>query len=135
VVADDRRAQGPSRLSQANTISQQLSSLLQATQQQQLVAIVVITLVAPGLLVWFIQTITAPLLISRHVSHLASNEGDLTQQMRIDTHQELIELGRHLNAFLGKLRAMVQGSKQIGQQVHQQARGMKQTADASVQPG
>ncbi|WP_439825123.1 methyl-accepting chemotaxis protein [Aeromonas caviae] len=118
-------------LSQANTISQQLGSLLQATQQQQLVVIVVITLVALGLLVWFIQTITAPLsLISRHVSHLASNEGDLTQQMRIDTHQELIELGRHLNAFLGKLRAMVQGSKQIGQQVHQQARGMKQTADA-----
>ena len=47
-------------LSQANTISQQLGSLLQATQQQQLVAIVVITLVALGLLVWFIQTITAP---------------------------------------------------------------------------
>ncbi|ORQ07800.1 hypothetical protein B7945_15835, partial [Vibrio cholerae] len=84
---------------QANTISQQLGILVQATQQQQLVAIVVITLVALGLLVWFIQTITAPLsLISRHVSHLASNEGDLTQQMRIDTHQELIELVRHLNA-------------------------------------
>ncbi len=49
--------------------------------------------------------------------------------MRIDTHQELIELGGHLNAFLGKLRGMVQGSKQIGQQVHQQAQGMKQTAD------
>ncbi|AHE48230.1 methyl-accepting chemotaxis protein [Aeromonas hydrophila 4AK4] len=118
-------------LSQANTISNQLGSLLQATQQQQLMAMVVITLVALGLLVWFIQSITAPLsLISRHVSHLASNEGDLTQQMRIDTHQELIELGRHLNAFLGKLRAMVQGSKQVGQQVHQQARGMKQTANA-----
>ncbi len=118
-------------LSQANTISNQLGSLLQATQQQQLMAIVAITLVALALLVWFIQTITAPLsLISRHVSHLASNEGDLTQQMQIDTHQELIELGRHLNAFLGKLRAMVQGSKRIGQQVHQQARGMKQTADA-----
>ena len=118
-------------LSQANTISNQLGSLLQATQQQQLMAIVVITLVALALLVWFIQTITAPLsLISRHVSHLASNEGDLTQQMQIDTHQELIELGGYLNAFLGKLRAMVQGSKQIGQQVHQQARGMKQTADA-----
>lgn len=35
-------------LSQANTISQQLGSLLQATQQQQLVAIVVITLAAAG---------------------------------------------------------------------------------------
>ncbi|MFM5214587.1 methyl-accepting chemotaxis protein [Aeromonas hydrophila] len=117
-------------LSQANTISNQLGDLLQATQQQQLVAIVVITLLALALLIWFIQTITAPLsLISRHVSHLSSNEGDLTQQMRIDTHQELIELGGHLNAFLGKLRGMVQGSKQIGQQVHQQAQGMKQTAD------
>ncbi|WP_017411120.1 methyl-accepting chemotaxis protein [Aeromonas hydrophila] len=117
-------------LSQANTISKQLGDLLQATQQQQLIAIVVITLLALALLIWFIQTITAPLsLISRHVSHLSSNEGDLTQQMRIDTHQELIELGGHLNAFLGKLRGMVQGSKQIGQQVHQQAQGMKQTAD------
>ncbi|WDF90346.1 methyl-accepting chemotaxis protein [Aeromonas hydrophila] len=117
-------------LSQANTISNQLGDLLQATQQQQLIAIVVITLLALVLLIWFIQTITAPLsLISRHVSHLSSNEGDLTQQMRIDTHQELIELGDHLNAFLGKLRGMVQGSKQIGQQVHQQAQGMKQTAD------
>jgi methyl-accepting chemotaxis protein len=47
-------------LSQANTISNQLGSLLQATQQQQLMAIVVITLVALALLVWFIQTITAP---------------------------------------------------------------------------
>ncbi|CAJ1791091.1 TPA: methyl-accepting chemotaxis protein [Aeromonas hydrophila] len=117
-------------LSQANTISNQLGDLLQTTQQQQLIAIVVITLLALSLLIWFIQTITAPLsLISRHVSHLSSNEGDLTQQMRIDTHQELIELGGHLNAFLGKLRGMVQGSKQIGQQVHQQAQGMKQTAD------
>ncbi|HGE8269271.1 TPA: methyl-accepting chemotaxis protein [Aeromonas hydrophila] len=117
-------------LSQANIISNQLGDLLQATQQQQLIAIVVITLLALALLIWFIQTITAPLsLISRHVSHLSSNEGDLTQQMRIDTHQELIELGGHLNAFLGKLRGMVQGSKQIGQQVHQQAQGMKQTAD------
>ncbi|MGU5847948.1 methyl-accepting chemotaxis protein [Aeromonas hydrophila] len=117
-------------LSQANTISNQLGDLLQATQQQQLIAIVVVTLLALALLIWFIQTITAPLsLISRHVSHLSSNEGDLTQQMRIDTHQELIELGGHLNAFLGKLRGMVQGSKQIGQQVHQQAQGMKQTAD------
>ncbi|KHN57254.1 methyl-accepting chemotaxis protein [Aeromonas hydrophila] len=117
-------------LNQANTISNQLGDLLQATQQQQLIAIVVITLLALVLLIWFIQTITAPLsLISRHVSHLSSNEGDLTQQMRIDTHQELIELGGHLNAFLGKLRGMVQGSKQIGQQVHQQAQGMKQTAD------
>ncbi|APJ16829.1 TPA: methyl-accepting chemotaxis protein [Aeromonas hydrophila] len=117
-------------LSQANTISNQLGDLLQATQQQQLITIVVITLLALALLIWFIQTITAPLsLISRHVSHLSSNEGDLTQQMRIDTHQELIELGGHLNAFLGKLRGMVQGSKQIGQQVHQQAQGMKQTAD------
>ncbi|WP_421186520.1 methyl-accepting chemotaxis protein [Aeromonas hydrophila] len=117
-------------LSQAYTISNQLGDLLQATQQQQLIAIVVITLLALALLIWFIQTITAPLsLISRHVSHLSSNEGDLTQQMRIDTHQELIELGGHLNAFLGKLRGMVQGSKQIGQQVHQQAQGMKQTAD------
>ncbi|MGL6334550.1 methyl-accepting chemotaxis protein [Aeromonas jandaei] len=117
-------------LSKARTISNDLGALLQDAQQQQVMAMGVITLLVLGLLIWFIQTITAPLaLISRHVSHLSSNEGDLTQKIEIDTHAELIELGRHLNAFLGKLRGMVQNSKEIGQQVNDQARGMKQTAN------
>lgn len=117
-------------LDKARTISSELGALLVDAQQQQIVAMGGITLLVLGLLVWFIQTITAPLsLISRHVGHLSSNEGDLTQQMEIDTHQELINLGSQLNAFLGKLRGMVQMSKGIGQQVYQQAREMKHTAD------
>ncbi|WP_270693684.1 MULTISPECIES: methyl-accepting chemotaxis protein [unclassified Aeromonas] len=117
-------------LGKARTISRELGALLVDAQQQQIVAMGGITLLVLGLLVWFIQTITAPLsLISRHVGHLSSNEGDLTQQMEIDTHQELIDLGSQLNAFLGKLRGMVQMSKGIGQQVYQQAREMKHTAD------
>ncbi|WP_429057499.1 methyl-accepting chemotaxis protein [Aeromonas jandaei] len=121
-------------LSKARSISSDLGALLQDAQQQQVMAMGVITLLVLGLLIWFIQTITAPLaLISRHVSHLSSNEGDLTQKIEIDTHAELIELGRHLNAFLGKLRGMVQSSKEIGQQVNDQARGMKQTANTMRQ--
>ncbi|KAE9625301.1 methyl-accepting chemotaxis protein [Aeromonas veronii] len=117
-------------LSKAHAISNELGSLLVDAQRQQIIAMGGITLLVLGLLVWFIQTITAPLsLISRHVGHLSSNEGDLTQQMEIDTHQELIDLGSQLNAFLGKLRGMVQMSKGIGQQVYQQAREMKHTAD------
>ncbi|MFQ1617077.1 methyl-accepting chemotaxis protein [Aeromonas veronii] len=117
-------------LSKAHAISNELGALLVDAQRQQIIAMGGITLLVLGLLVWFIQTITAPLsLISRHVSHLSSNEGDLTQQMEIDTHQELIDLGSQLNAFLGKLRGMVQMSKGIGQQVYQQAREMKHTAD------
>ncbi|WP_420939407.1 methyl-accepting chemotaxis protein [Aeromonas veronii] len=117
-------------LSKAHAISNELGTLLVDGQRQQIIAMGGITLLVMGLLVWFIQTITAPLsLISRHVGHLSSNEGDLTQQMEIDTHQELIDLGSQLNAFLGKLRGMVQMSKGIGQQVYQQAREMKHTAD------
>ncbi|MEN3758281.1 methyl-accepting chemotaxis protein [Aeromonas veronii] len=117
-------------LSKAHAISNELGTLLVDAQRQQIIAMGGITLLVLGLLVWFIQTITAPLsLISRHVCHLSSNEGDLTQQMEIDTHQELIDLGSQLNAFLGKLRGMVQMSKGIGQQVYQQAREMKHTAD------
>ncbi|WP_421288653.1 methyl-accepting chemotaxis protein [Aeromonas veronii] len=117
-------------LSKAHAISNELGALLVDAQRQQIIAMGGITLLVLGLLVWFIQTITAPLsLISRHVGHLSSNEGDLTQQMEIDTHQELIDLGSQLNAFLGKLRSMVQMSKGIGQQVYQQAREMKHTAD------
>ncbi|WP_279505907.1 methyl-accepting chemotaxis protein [Aeromonas veronii] len=117
-------------LSKAHAISNELGTLLVDAQRQQIIAMGGITLLVLGLLVWFIQTITAPLsLISRHVGYLSSNEGDLTQQMEIDTHQELIDLGAQLNAFLGKLRGMVQMSKGIGQQVYQQAREMKHTAD------
>ncbi|WP_429214945.1 methyl-accepting chemotaxis protein [Aeromonas veronii] len=117
-------------LGKAHAISSELGALLVDGQRQQIIAMGGITLLVLGLLVWFIQTITAPLsLISRHVGHLSSNEGDLTQQMEIDTHQELIDLGSQLNAFLGKLRGMVQMSKGIGQQVYQQAREMKHTAD------
>ncbi|MDR5015458.1 methyl-accepting chemotaxis protein [Aeromonas veronii] len=117
-------------LSKAHAISNELGTLLVDAQRQQIIAMGGITLLVLGLLVWFIQTITAPLsIISRHVGHLSSNEGDLTQQMEIDTHQELIDLGAQLNAFLGKLRGMVQMSKGIGQQVYQQAREMKHTAD------
>ncbi|MFQ2026819.1 methyl-accepting chemotaxis protein [Aeromonas veronii] len=117
-------------LSKAHAISNELGTLLVDAQRQQIIAMGGITLLVLGLLVWFIQTITAPLsLISRHVGHLSSNEGDLTQQMEIDTHRELIDLGSQLNAFLGKLRGMVQMSKGIGQQVYQQAREMKHTAD------
>ena len=117
-------------LSKAHAISNELGALLVDALRQQIIAMGGITLLVLGLLVWFIQTITAPLsLISRHVGHLSSNEGDLTQQMEIDTHQELIDLGSQLNAFLGKLRGMVQMSKGIGQQVYQQAREMKHTAD------
>ncbi|MFM5240032.1 methyl-accepting chemotaxis protein [Aeromonas veronii] len=117
-------------LGKAHAISNELGTLLVDAQRQQIIAMGGITLLVLGLLVWFIQTITAPLsLISRHVGHLSSNEGDLTQQMEIDTHQELIDLGAQLNAFLGKLRGMVQMSKGIGQQVYQQAREMKHTAD------
>ncbi|WP_323896883.1 methyl-accepting chemotaxis protein [Aeromonas allosaccharophila] len=117
-------------LDKAHAISNELGTLLVDAQRQQIIAMGGITLLVLGLLVWFIQTITAPLsLISRHVGHLSSNEGDLTQQMEIDTHQELIDLGSQLNAFLGKLRGMVQMSKGIGQQVYQQAREMKHTAD------
>ncbi|MBL0631850.1 methyl-accepting chemotaxis protein [Aeromonas veronii] len=117
-------------LGKAHAISNELGALLVDAQRQQIIAMGGITLLVLGLLVWFIQTITAPLsLISRHVGHLSSNEGDLTQQMEIDTHQELIDLGSQLNTFLGKLRGMVQMSKGIGQQVYQQAREMKHTAD------
>ncbi|MGY3854697.1 methyl-accepting chemotaxis protein [Aeromonas aquatilis] len=117
-------------LGKAHAISNELGALLVDGQRQQIIAMGGITLLVLGLLVWFIQTITAPLsLISRHVGHLSSYEGDLTQQMEIDTHQELIDLGAQLNAFLGKLRGMVQMSKGIGQQVYQQAREMKHTAD------
>lgn len=121
-------------LGKVNAISQSLDTLLAQTQRSQLFSTLVITLVALGILWVFITSITAPLdKISRHVAHLASSEGDLTQHLAIDTHAELITLGRHINMFLGKLRSMVQECKEIGADVSRQSHAMQGNASGMRQ--
>jgi len=48
------------------------------------------------------------------VQNLASSEGDLTQDIRLDTHAELISLSKGFNQFIHKLKAMVTELKYVG---------------------
>lgn len=49
--------------------------------------------------------------VSDSVQALATQEGDLTQLIKVDTHAELIALAQGLNAFMQKLGEMIRVSK------------------------
>lgn len=105
-------------LAQVTQISEALRQRMQETLTSQLLVIMLVTAGALLLLWLFVGSITAPLTqIRRHMAQLASSEGDLTQRLQVDTHAELIALGKYLNEFITKLRTMVQTCKQIGEQV------------------
>jgi methyl-accepting chemotaxis protein len=78
----------------------------------------VVSILAIGLLVFLVRSITRPLdQIKDRMANLASAEGDLTHELSIDTHAELITLADSFNAFLAKLRGMVNDLKEINQAV------------------
>lgn len=58
------------------------------------------------------QSIVRPISrVADSVQALASNEGDLTQSIKVDTHAELIALAEGLNVFMQKLAEMITVSK------------------------
>lgn len=97
----------------------------------QLIVAAVLTLVAFGLVWVLVQSIVTPLQqLNRQVNQLASNDGDLTQMLTLDTHAELIELSNGFNGFMQKLRDMIEALKGVSREVHQASetnRGISQT--------
>ncbi len=93
------------------TIDQRVLGLL----SEQVVAAFVVTALAIGAVFLFIRSIVKPIkLLDARVHNLASSEGDLTQELRLDTHAELISLSKGFSLFVHKLRNMVDELKQIG---------------------
>jgi methyl-accepting chemotaxis protein len=105
-------------LASLQSVTNMLSKEVKATAQRQLMVGIVISILAIGLLVFLVRSITRPLdLIRDRMANLASAEGDLTRELSIDTHAELITLADSFNAFLAKLRGMVNDLKKINQAV------------------
>ncbi|WP_150912576.1 methyl-accepting chemotaxis protein [Marinobacter halotolerans] len=99
-----------------------LSAEVNATARNQALVGVLVSVIAIGILILLVRSVTRPLNeIRDRMKSLASAEGDLTRELKIDTHAELIELAGGFNQFLGRLRTMINDLKDVNAKVSQQA--------------
>lgn len=76
-------------------------------------AVVLIALAGVGSVV-LSKSISTPIeVVSKSIQDLATKDGDLTQKVEVDNHQELILLAQGLNSFMAKLAEMISGSKTL----------------------
>jgi len=103
-------------------ITSLLSAEVNATALKQALVGVLVSVIAIGLLVVLVRSMTRPLNeIRDRMKNLASAEGDLTSELKIDTHAELIDLARGFNQFMSRLRNMISDLKGVNAKVGQQA--------------
>ncbi|OZB17576.1 MAG: chemotaxis protein [Marinobacter sp. 34-60-7] len=109
-------------LASVTDITNLLSNEVATTAGRQTLVGSVVVLVAIGVLVLLVRSVTRPLdRIRDRMQNLASAEGDLTRELTIDTHAELIELAGGFNAFLARLREMINDLKEVNAKVREQA--------------
>ncbi len=111
-------------LAELADITQLLSDQVSATAARQLLVGIAVSVMALLGLVMLVRSVTRPLEeIRDRMQNLASSEGDLTHELNIDTHAELIALAGGFNQFLARLRAMVNDLKTVNVKVREQASG------------
>ena len=99
-----------------------LSSEVNTTAGRQTMVGALVSVVAILILVVLVRSVTKPLNeIRDRMKNLASAEGDLTSELDIDTHSELIELAGGFNQFPSRLREMINDLKDVNAKVSQQA--------------
>lgn len=109
-------------LAEVNAITDLLTTEVAATAGRQLMVGVLVSVIAVLVLVVLVRSVTRPLNeIRDRMKNLASAEGDLTRELSIDTHAELIELAGGFNNFLARLRGMINDLKAVNRKVSQQA--------------
>ncbi len=90
------------------------SNILEIVSMAIVIALVV-TLIVIAVVVLIVNSIVRPIKqLDEMVQNLASADGDLTQDIRLKTHAELISLSNGFNKFIVKLREMVQQLKIVG---------------------
>ncbi|MBJ6138378.1 methyl-accepting chemotaxis protein [Marinobacter litoralis] len=112
-------------LASVNDLTGLLSGEVASTAVRQAVVASIVVLVAIALLILLVRSVTRPLnTIRDRMQNLASAEGDLTRELNIDTHAELIELAGGFNQFLTRLRDMIRDLKEVNIKVRAQATDM-----------
>ncbi|WP_323752654.1 methyl-accepting chemotaxis protein [Marinobacter sp.] len=112
-------------LASVNEITGLLASEVNATATRQAMVATIVVLAALALLILLVRSVTRPLdEIRDRMQNLASAEGDLTRELAIDTHAELIALAGGFNRFLARLREMIGDLKEVNVKVRAQAADM-----------
>lgn len=102
-----KAALGPVR-----TINMLISSAIDALLATQLFVAVLATLAALGLIYVFTRSIIEPVRkVARRMEELAGQGGDLTQDIHINSHKELIQLSQAFNLFKEKVRDLLEQAK------------------------
>ncbi|MCL1482566.1 methyl-accepting chemotaxis protein [Marinobacter sp. M3C] len=109
-------------LAELDEITTLLSEEVAATAQRQLLVGIIVSILAVLLLIVVVRSVVRPLdEIRDRMNNLSSADGDLTRELDIDTHAELIDLAGGFNTFLRRLRDMINDLKAVNVRVHQQA--------------
>ena len=105
-------------LARASALVSELEDSFTSINTQQIVLAVIVTLIAIFIMTLIIKSIVQPLYELRtRIDNLASADGDLTQQLKLETHAELIALSGGFNLFLQKLRDMINELKNVSHEV------------------
>ncbi|RTR34776.1 methyl-accepting chemotaxis protein [Shewanella atlantica] len=106
----------------AMALNDQMQAMAQSLGSLQLTLGAIVSVIAVFSIWLVIRSIISPLrMIQSRVENLASAEGDLTQSIEVESHAELIALGKGFNAFLTKLRLLIVELKQLASQSQQES--------------
>ncbi|MCG9736995.1 methyl-accepting chemotaxis protein [Shewanella insulae] len=120
----------------ANAMDEAMSAMASSLGSLLLIVGIIVSVIAVVTISLVIRSIIAPLkMIQSRVENLASAEGDLTQQVTVESHAELIALGGGINGFITKLRLLIGELKELAsrsQAESQVAAGIAQQTHDSV---
>lgn len=107
-------------LARAKNLVSELETSFSSINNQQIILAVFVAIIAAFIMAWLIKSIVQPLYeLRKRIDNLASANGDLTHQIKLDTHAELISLSGGFNIFLQKLRDMINELKSVSHEVRQ----------------
>ena len=82
------------------------------------VSVTLMLLIIIAVIFWSSNVITKPLLLLTEVMQdIASGEGDLTRRINIDSRDEVGQLARHMNTFIGRLHNLLKTTAERASQV------------------
>lgn len=90
---------------------------------------VLVSVIAIVVSILILRTIVKPITeIKQRIENLASSEGDLTVNLIVTQHEELISLAAGFNHFTEKLRIMIEGLKALANDAFSQSANTSQAA-------
>ncbi|GGB13721.1 methyl-accepting chemotaxis protein [Agarivorans gilvus] len=120
----------------ANQLQNLFAEQAAAARNKMLLSSLVIAIVGLALIAMIVQSFMRTLSqITRRISYLAGKDGDLTMQLEVNEHQELIEMSRQFNNFTEKLRNIVNQLQQQAAQLNIGSKNLAKNAEAAGQAG